>query len=81
MDPITAAIVAGLAAGAGKVGSSTITDAYDGLKRLLTEKFGGTKVVKAVTDHDEHLTRAYGEIALCERLRKPAGRYHGTDDI
>jgi hypothetical protein len=39
MDPVTTAIVAALAAGAGKVAEKAIVDAYDGLKAILKRKF------------------------------------------
>ena len=55
MDPITAAIVAALAAGAvsgaSKVAEQAISDAYGKLKELLGKKFGAkSKVVKAVKE-------------------------------
>jgi len=55
MDPITAAILAALAAGAvsgaTKVGEQVVSDAYAKLKELLGKKFGAkSKVVKAVKD-------------------------------
>jgi hypothetical protein len=55
MDPVTAAIVAaivaGLARGAGNVGENLIGDAYTGLKGLLRRKFGGdSQVAKAVDE-------------------------------
>jgi hypothetical protein len=51
MDPITAAIVAAVAAGAAKVGGQAIQDAYAGLKALLKRKFGAeSKVVKATEE-------------------------------
>jgi hypothetical protein len=44
MDPITAAILAALGAGAlkgvGKLGQDVLSDAYEGLKNLLRRKFG-----------------------------------------
>jgi len=40
MDPVTTAIAAALAAGAGKVAEKAIVDAYDGLKAILKRKFG-----------------------------------------
>lgn len=49
MDPITAAIVAGLAAGASQVGASAVVDAYRALKNVLKQKFGhDSEIVKAV---------------------------------
>ncbi len=55
MDPITAAIVAALTAGAvsgaTKVAEQAISDAYGKLKELLGKKFGAkSKVVKAVKE-------------------------------
>ena len=51
MDPITAAIVAAVAAGAAKVGGQAVADAYAGLKALLKRKFGAeSKVVKATEE-------------------------------
>lgn len=41
MDPITAAVLAGLAAGATKVGERALTDAYSVLRRLIQRKYGG----------------------------------------
>jgi hypothetical protein len=40
MDPITAAILAGLASGATKVGERSLTDAYSLLRRLIQRKYG-----------------------------------------
>jgi len=53
MDPITTAIVAALSAGVisgfTDAGKKVIADAYDGLKALLTKKFGSqSEVVKSV---------------------------------
>ena len=51
MDPITLAILAGIAAGAGKVGGELVVDAYGSLKELLKRKFGAeSKLVKATED-------------------------------
>jgi hypothetical protein len=41
MDPISAAIIAALIAGATKVGERALNDAYSGLKTLILRKFGG----------------------------------------
>src|SRR5690242_5650149 len=53
MDPITAAIVAALAAGAtagiSDVGKQALVEAYSGLKTLLKKKFGSEgEVIKSV---------------------------------
>ena len=53
MEPVSTAIVAaiaaGLAAGAKDAGKKVVADAYNGLKALLTRRFGGnSKLVEAV---------------------------------
>jgi hypothetical protein len=53
MDPITTAVLAGIAAGATggvtEVGKQTLVDAYTGLKRLIQRKFGAdSDVAEAV---------------------------------
>lgn len=58
MDPVTTAIVAaitaGLVSGLTKAGEKAITDSYDALKKLLTEKFGKkSEIVKAVKHLEE----------------------------
>jgi len=51
MDPITTAIVAALPALATELVSSTVKDAYSGLKALIVRKFGATSAVaKSVND-------------------------------
>jgi hypothetical protein len=55
MDPVAAAVVAALAAGAatsaGQVGEQVLVDAYTGLKALLRRKFGEQSgVAKAVQE-------------------------------
>jgi hypothetical protein len=55
MDPVTIAIVAAVTArvssGATEVDKQAIVDAYNALKKLLKQKFGGeSKVVKAVEE-------------------------------
>ena len=54
MDPITAAIIAALAAGAasgaGDVAKNALIDGYNGLKSLIHRKFGSeSKIAQAVT--------------------------------
>ena len=49
MDPITAALIAALAAGVTEVGKTMFVDAYNGLKALLKKKFGEqSRVVQSV---------------------------------
>ena len=57
MDPVTAAIVAaiaaGLAKGVGSLGENLISDAYTGLKGLLRRRFGGDSGVARAVDELE----------------------------
>jgi hypothetical protein len=48
MDPITAALVAAIAAGATKVGKTAVVDAYNGVKALIQRKFGQTELPVAI---------------------------------
>lgn len=51
MDPVTTAIIAALAVGAGRTVEKIIGDAYDGLKAILKRKFGeDSDVSKAVKE-------------------------------
>jgi hypothetical protein len=51
MDPITTAIIGGLTAGATKVATNALGDAYAGLKSLLERKFGAdSEVARKVAD-------------------------------
>ena len=53
MDPITTAIVAALPALATEMVSSSVKDAYTGLKSIITRKLGSTSAVsKSVEDVD-----------------------------
>ena len=55
MDPITAAVVAAVSAGAigglTEVGKTALTDAYARLKALLVRKFGNWKTVTTAKRH------------------------------
>jgi hypothetical protein len=49
MDPVTASIVAAIAAGVSKIGEQAVSDSYAALKKLLANKFGEqSEVVNAV---------------------------------
>jgi hypothetical protein len=48
MDPITAALVAALAAGATQVGKSAVVDSYNGIKALIKKKFAKTDLPAAI---------------------------------
>ncbi len=50
MDPITTAIVTGVAAGLTEVGASAVGDAYHALKTLITKKFGDKNEVSKAID-------------------------------
>ncbi len=71
MDPITAAIVAALAAGLTEVGKNAVVDTYTGLKSLLKKKFGDdSKVVKAVDDLEEEKDSKGRQLTLQEQVAK-----------
>jgi hypothetical protein len=48
MDPITAALVAALAAGATQLGKSAVVDSYNGVKTLIKKKFAKTDLPAAI---------------------------------
>jgi hypothetical protein len=76
MDPITAAIVAALAAGLTEVGKNAVMDTYTGLKSLLKKKFGeDSKVVKAKADQDPELVQKAQEL-LNQIKSQPGGEGH-----
>jgi len=51
MDPISTALIAGVAKSVGSVGEKVIVDGYRALKALIQRKLGGeSKLVKAVAD-------------------------------
>ena len=77
MDPVTAAIVAavaalgaGMARSASDVGAQAVNDAYDGLKHVLKQKCGGeaSKVAKAVADVEAHPDSAGRQAVLSEEV-------------
>ena len=73
MDPITAAIVAALSAGAlsglTETSKTAITDAYARLKTLLTKKFGGeSEVVHAVNGMEAKPESAGRQATLQEEV-------------
>ncbi len=54
MDPVTTAIVAGIAAGATKVGAQVIVDTYNALKKILQDKYGKkSEVVRTIKRLEE----------------------------
>jgi hypothetical protein len=73
MDPITAAIVAAVSAGAigglTEVGKTALTDAYGKLKALLVKKFGKeSDVVQAVEQVEAKPVSAARKAALAEEV-------------
>jgi hypothetical protein len=75
MDPITAAIVAALAAGVAKsastVGESVLVDGYTALKALLKKKFGGeSKLLKAVDDLEDKPDSEGRRLTLKEEVKE-----------
>ena len=48
MDPITAALLTTLAAGATQVGKSAVVDSYNGIKALIKKKFANTDLPAAI---------------------------------
>jgi hypothetical protein len=71
MDPISAAIVAAVAAGVTKIGGQAIVDAYNGLKDLLRRKLGAdSKAVRAVQDLEEEPKSQGAALTLGEQIKK-----------
>lgn len=71
MDPVTAAIVAAVAAGAVKVATDVVPDLYKGLKALLKRKFGEENAVSKAVDEVEAEPESAGQkILLEERVKK-----------
>jgi disulfide oxidoreductase YuzD len=69
MDPITTAIVAALPALAADMLSGTVKDTYEGLKSLITRKFGATSaVVKSVDDLEANPKSQGQAMVLSERV-------------
>lgn len=61
MDPITTAVIAAVSAGASsEVTKKTIAESYDGLKALLTKKFGSDSDVAEAVDRLEKKPDAAG---------------------
>jgi len=54
MDPITTALVAAVSAGVTAVGKQAVVDSYNGLKRIISSKFGRDSLVsKAIVELEE----------------------------
>jgi len=82
MDPlslIVAAVAAGIAASAGKVGESLITDAYSALKQAIKNKLGiDSKAAKAVEELEQDAESEGQKLVLKEQLKK-AGAEQDAD--
>ena len=71
MDPVTAAIVAAVTAGAAKVATEVVPDLYNSLKALLKSKFGEQNAVSKAVDEVEADPESAGQkLVLEERVRK-----------
>lgn len=71
MDPITTAIVAALPALATEMVSSTVKDAYAGLKSVIVRKFGATSAVSKSVDDLEANPKSKGRaIVLSEHVEE-----------
>lgn len=69
MDPITTAIVAALPALASQLVSSSVKDAYAGLKALIVSRFGATSpVAKSVNDLEANPKSKGQAIVLSEHV-------------
>lgn len=73
MEPITtaiiAALIAGVTAGATQVGKSALVDAYNGVKTLLSKKFGKeSKLAKAVNELEENPDSKGRQLTLQEEV-------------
>jgi chemotaxis receptor (MCP) glutamine deamidase CheD len=69
MDPITSAILAALPALATAVVSSSVKDAYAGLKAVIARSFGATSAVaKSVEDLEAHPKSKGQATVLSERI-------------
>jgi hypothetical protein len=71
MDPITTAIVAALPALAAGLVSSSVKDAYAGLKSLIARKFGSTSAVAKSVEDLETDPNSHGRaMVLSEQVKK-----------
>lgn len=76
MDPITAAILAGLAAGATKVGERALTDAYSVLRRLIQRKFGTNSELERAVQSVEANPGSAGRRSVLEEEVVGSGAAH-----
>ncbi|MCP4402293.1 MAG: hypothetical protein GY801_33935 [bacterium] len=71
MDPITIAIIAGVAAGLTEVSESAVKDAYNSLKAIIKKKFGDKNAVNdAVVGVENNPDSKAREAVLTEEVAK-----------
>jgi hypothetical protein len=81
MDPLTAAIVAAVAAGAAKVATEVVPDLYRGLKALIKSKFGEQNAVSKAVDEVEADPESAGQKIVLEEKVKKAGADKDADIV
>jgi hypothetical protein len=77
MDPVSATIVAALAAGVTsgvtEVGKNAVTDAYNALKAAIKRRFGAESEIAKAVDGAEANPESKGRQAVLEEEIKKAG--------
>jgi hypothetical protein len=81
MDPLTAAILAAVAAGAAKVATEVVPDLYRGLKALIKSKFGEQNAVSEAVDEVEADPESAGQKIVLEEKVKKAGADKDADIV
>ena len=81
MDPLTAAIVAAVAAGGSKVATEVVPDLYRGLKALIKRKFGEQNAVSKAVDEVEADPESAGRKIVLEEKVKKAGADKDADIV
>lgn len=79
MDPVTAAVIAAIAAGASKVATEVVPDLYTGLKALFKRKFGEQNAVSKAVDEVEADPASAGRKIVLEENVKKAGADKDAD--
>jgi len=81
MDPVTAGIVAAVAAGAAKAATEVVPDLYKGLKALLKSKFGEQNALSKAVDEVEADQESAGQKIVLEEKVKKAGADKDADIV
>ena len=81
MDPVTAGIVAAVAAGAAKAATEVVPDLYKGLKALLKSKFGEQNALSKAVDEVEADPESAGQKIVLEEKVKKAGADKDADIV